>query len=473
MIQPQLEDKTLEQLFGLSDEKVKDITFPVNVNPGSMVPSFEQAYNFQQDHVRKLLLWVGGVSGRNLLITGPTGCGKSSLIEQLCARLGRELYRVPCHGKLEFADLVGQLSILPDGSTKFVHGPLPLAMQNGAFLLLDEINFIHPSMIGALNTVLDGGPLLISETGQLIMPHPDFRIVGTGNALDCGNDSPLYRGVQRMNLAFMQRFLTLKVDYLDPKEEARMLNLAIPDLPGKVISILAEVADDVRSAFKRGDIESTVSTRTLVKWAKILHARKSLLMMHPEDELKFSLQFVLTDGLKSDDAMAIEGTLQRRSSGLSLLSGGESLVMQNVVGSEVGDVPKTTMNFLVNPNREGNGTIAFWVGIDVFPGERHGLSLNGTISPKTVIRTTLDKEQKWISKTLMAKKHDKGYCYGHTISVTSWAHGEAVVRDVVNALKEAVVDNKMLIRCSLDESRQIAEHIAKQLSDVSYTFQVM
>ncbi len=316
MTQSQFENRTLAELFALTSANVKNIYFPVNVNPGPLTPTVDPAYQFQQEDIRRMLIWIGGVAGRNLLITGPTGCGKSSLIEQFCARLGRELYRVPCHGKLEFTEITGQLTVLQDGSTKFVHGPLPRAMQTGSVLLLDEMNFIHPSAIGALNTVLDGGPLLIPETGESIVPHDDFRIVATGNAVDHGDDSALYRGTQRMNLALIQRFLTVKADYLSPTDEAAMLHRTVPGIPGNVIGILAQVAADVRASFKLGDIESTVSTRTLVKWAKVLQARLPVLVSNPEDELRFALRFVLTDGLKPEDAKAIEGVLQRYSSGI-------------------------------------------------------------------------------------------------------------------------------------------------------------
>jgi radical SAM protein with 4Fe4S-binding SPASM domain len=216
--------RTLGELFNVRDPKVSAIGFPVNPNPGPLCPEIEPSYEFQEDHVRRLLLWIGGVAGRTLLIHGPTGCGKSSLVEQLCARLGKELYRVPCHAKMEFSELTGQMTLLSDGSTKFVYGALPRAMSNGSVLLLDEINFMPGGVVGALNTVLDGGPLLLSETGELIRPHSDFRICATGNAIDRGDDSSLYKGTQSMNLALMQRFLALKADYLPVLEEAAMLN---------------------------------------------------------------------------------------------------------------------------------------------------------------------------------------------------------------------------------------------------------
>ena len=187
-------------LFGLTANGIAQVPITVRVNESPLVPQHESYYGFQEDHVRRLMLWYSGAAGRNLLISGPTGCGKSSLVEQFLSRMGVELYRVACHGKMDFGELTGSTAILPDGSTKFIHGPLPRAMLNGSVLLLDEVNFLSPAMVGALNTVLDGGPLLIPETGELIQPHRDFRVVATGNSVERGDDASHYAGTQRMNL---------------------------------------------------------------------------------------------------------------------------------------------------------------------------------------------------------------------------------------------------------------------------------
>ena len=397
--------RTLGELFNVRESKVASIGFPVNLNPGPLCPGVDHSYEFQEDHVRRLLLWIGGVAGRTLLIHGPTGCGKSSLVEQLCARLGRDLYRMPCHGKLEFGDLTGQLTVLADGSTKFVHGPLPRAMLNGSVLLLDEVNFIPPSVVGALNTVLDGGPLLLSETGELIRPHSDFRICATGNAIDRGDDSSLYKGTQSMNLALMQRFLALKADYLPVLEEAAMLNRAVSGLPAKVVEILAETASDVRAAFKSGDIESTVSTRTLVKWAKILQARSTVLLDRPEEEIKFALQFVLTDLLKTEDAKAIEGTLTRRTAGLVLNqalqpvpSSSDAQADSSTVGAPQNQV---VLDFLINA-LDSTKAVSYWAGVKPAPGQT-GSVINGTIFPDLGSRMTNAKDADWFDKQLLAK----------------------------------------------------------------------
>jgi len=472
--------RTLGELFNVRDPKVSAIGFPVNPNPGPLCPEIEPSYEFQEDHVRRLLLWIGGVAGRTLLIHGPTGCGKSSLVEQLGARLGKELYRVPCHAKMEFSELTGQMTLLSDGSTKFVYGALPRAMSNGSVLLLDEINFMPGGVVGALNTVLDGGPLLLSETGELIRPHSDFRICATGNAIDRGDDSSLYKGTQSMNLALMQRFLALKADYLPVLEEAAMLNRAVSGLPAKVVEALAEVASDVRVAFKNGDIESTVSTRTLVKWAKVLQARSAVLFDRPEDEIKFALQFVLTDLLKPEDAKAIEGTLYRKTAGLVLARPGQpeptaSAVQpdSSTVGAAQGSSDRVVLDFLINPSDQTKtGAITYWAGVKPEAGQ-NGSVMNGMIHPMIQDRLTNDKSRLWFEKTLLSKKQ-VGFKF-HVAVLVEPSKWDFVARQAARLIDGAL--NKRWIggvpgqiMCVQPEPLELAIKIAEklQIEDVKF-----
>jgi cobaltochelatase CobS len=345
---------TINELFGVGPHA----PFGVAKQGGPFVPVRDDAYQFREELVRCLMIWHSGIAGRNLLVQGPTGAGKSSLIEQFAARIGQTVYRVPCHGRSEFSDFTGQLTVKKDGSTEFVLGALPRAMKEGGILLFDEFNFLPPSVSGALNTVLDGGPLLLPETGEIIYPAPTFRVAATGNAVDGGDDSALYRGTQRMNLAMIQRFLCVKVGYLSELEEAQVLHKIAPSLHGNVIKSLLKVANDVRQAFARGDIETTVSTRTLTKLCKILDARKDLVHSDPMEQTKWALRFVLLDGIKAEDASAIEGALLRV--GIDPIPTAQPAKAV----SKVAEAPKSqTANrlvLLVNKDRQGSGNATHW-----------------------------------------------------------------------------------------------------------------
>ena len=322
------------------------------------VPEIDPTYVFDKKQVKKVLQWLSGKYKKNLLLTGPTGCGKSSLPEQVAARLGIEVFRVACHGKMEFPEILGANQLVNAGTvaqveddgllkkaagvlkavfrgsddgesllqyvkrivsssvvTNYVYGPAINASSrfDGGILLLDEGNFLHPSTFGALNTVLDNGPLLIPETGEIIYPKPGFRIAVTGNSMDGGDDMALHKGVQRMNVALMNRFLTMRCDYMDPLQEAKVLGKTVSKdkVPGHIISTMIKTANDARAAFKNGIIETVISTRTLVTWAKLVQDDQLALQNEPEVLLAETLGFALLDGTNPVDAAAITTNLTK------------------------------------------------------------------------------------------------------------------------------------------------------------------
>lgn len=403
--------KTIKELFGVGP--AVNIEYPGNTGP--FVPAQEPSYQFRDELVRRLLLWHGGIAGRNLLVSGPTGSGKSSLIEQFANRMGIAVYRVPCHGRSEFSDFTGQLVIKQDGSTEFVHGALPLAMKTGGIILFDEMNFLPPSVSGALNTVLDGGPLLLPETGEVIEPHANFRVAATGNAVDQGDDVALYRGTQRMNLAMLQRFLMAKVGYLSAMEEAVVLNKVAPRLPPELIQSLVKTADDVRAAFMKGDIETVLSTRTMVKMSRILEARLPLVLKNTMEETKFALRFTLLDGVKVEDAKAIEGTLERR--GVPDLSNAQATSTpassdQASAGGRTLTNP-VPLRMLINLNRQNSGNAAFWGYIEE---SASGCAMfNGSIEPSLDPRFSASKTKAQAEQLATEKVTSRGY--EHSIEV--------------------------------------------------------
>lgn len=426
--------KTIKELFGVGP--AVNIEYPGEVGP--FVPAVESSYQFRDELVRRLLLWHGGIAGRNLLVQGPTGSGKSSLIEQFANRMGIAVYRVPCHGRSEFSDFTGQLVIKQDGSTEFVHGALPMAMKTGGVILFDEINFLPPSVSGALNTVLDGGPLLLPETGEVIEPHASFRVAATGNAVDQGDDASLYRGTQRMNLAMLQRFLMAKVGYLTPMEEAVVLNKVAPRLPSQLIQSLVKTADDVREAFLKGDIETVLSTRTMVKMSRVLEARLPLVMKNAMEETKFALRFTLLDGVKAEDAKAIEGTLERR--GIPDLSGVQAAANTAVTPAASVSSGRTLTNAVplrvyVNLDRQGTSCAAHWGFIE--ESVNACAMFNGSIEPTLQTRFSASRTKAEAFVAANEKRNTRGYTHeievmtqkgtAHTVFLEAFLEQLAVV----------------------------------------------
>ncbi|MDD4071416.1 MAG: CbbQ/NirQ/NorQ C-terminal domain-containing protein, partial [Desulfobacterales bacterium] len=204
--------------------------------------------------------------------------GKTSLIKQLAAKINYPVFDITGHSRLEFPDMVGHLS-LEKGKMTFQYGPLSLAMKYGGLFLLNELDLLDPSTASGLNGILDGDSLCIPENGgELITPHPMFRFAATANTNGGMDETGLYQGTLRQNLAFMDRFWLCEVDYPEQDAECKLLEKMAVSLPESVRFTMVKFANEVRRLFMgNGDsqnqfgetIEVTFSTRTLIRWANL------------------------------------------------------------------------------------------------------------------------------------------------------------------------------------------------------------
>ena len=241
----------------------------------ALTPRIDPHFRFPEAS-RDVIVWFIAPEDP-LYLFGPTGCGKSSCIRQLAARLKYPVFEVTGHGRLEFADLVGHLS-LKDGSMTYEYGPLALAMRYGGLFLFNEMDVIAPDVASGLHGVLDGCPLCIPENGgELIVPHPLFRFAATANTNGGGDTTGLYQGTQRQNLAFADRFLLCEISYPDASVEEELLRERFPTLPPQLCRSMVDYANEIRRQFMgdRADgglvhaVEVTFSTRSLLRWADL------------------------------------------------------------------------------------------------------------------------------------------------------------------------------------------------------------
>lgn len=158
--------------------------------PSAYTPAINPDYLFHEAS-RDIIVWLMNPADP-LYVFGPTGCGKTSCIKQLAARLNYPVFEVTGHGRLEFADLTGHLAV-KDGNMVYEYGPLALAMRYGGMLLLNEIDLTSPEVAAGLNSVLDGSPLCLAENGgELIAQHSMFRFAATANTNGGGDNTGLY-----------------------------------------------------------------------------------------------------------------------------------------------------------------------------------------------------------------------------------------------------------------------------------------
>lgn len=243
--------------------------------PTPFSPTVDPNYIFHE-HSRDLVVWFTS-KPEPLYVFGPTGSGKSSCINQLAAKLNYPVFEVTGHSRLEFPELIGH-HVLRQGNMEFEYGPLALAMKYGGIFLLNEIDLLEPSTAAGLNGILDGQPLCIPENGgELVVPHEMFRFAATANTNGGSDESGLYQGTLRQNLAFMDRFFLCKIDYPAPEAEELLLEKTAGALPLETRKKMVEYANEVRRLFMGGQensfnsraIEITFSTRTLLRWASL------------------------------------------------------------------------------------------------------------------------------------------------------------------------------------------------------------
>ena len=227
-----------------------------------------------REQLRDVLAFLAEPAGDGLYLTGPTGAGKTSLVLQIAARLNWPVQEVTCHGRLELSDLFGQF-VLAGGETRFLDGPLALAARAGHLLVLNEIDLMDPAELAGLNDIVEGAPLVIAaHAGEVIAPHPKFRVIATGNSAGAGDASGLYPGVLRQSLALLDRFRVVPVGYPDLETEQGLLRTLVPALPEGIGARMIAVANEIRRLFQ-GEADAgreltvTLSTRTLLRWARL------------------------------------------------------------------------------------------------------------------------------------------------------------------------------------------------------------
>lgn len=302
------------QTFQIEDIPAEVVTLGYERSENPAIPKKNPGYVFRRDFLRVILNYLQSPDGDGLCISGPTGSGKTSGICEVLARLNWPCQQVTAHGRLELSDLIGQFKLVSKSPgqppvMEFVYGVLPTAMKYGHVLLINELDYCDPSEVSGLNDVIEGRPLVITENGgEVITPHPMFRIIATCNSSGRGDSSGLYRGVNAQNIAFMDRFRVTTVGYLSQEDEIRLLGLKVPAMPEAVRAKLVEVANAVRAQFlgesgdgSDGTLSVTMSTRTLARWAKLTSDFK-----RHETPMAYALTLALTNRCDAAEKEAIE-----------------------------------------------------------------------------------------------------------------------------------------------------------------------
>jgi len=200
-----------------------------------------------------------------MYVTGLSGNGKTTMIQQACARLNRECFRVNITSATDEDDLLGGFRLI-NGETVWQDGPVVAAMRRGAVLLLDEID-LGTHLMMCLQSVLEGKGIYLKKINEWVRPADGFTIFATANTKGKGSDDGRFAGTNIMNEAMLDRFdWTLEQDYASKGTEKKILLKKMKAF-GKedkdFADRLTDWADTIRKAFREGIVDEVITTRRL------------------------------------------------------------------------------------------------------------------------------------------------------------------------------------------------------------------
>ena len=219
-----------------------------------------------------------GVRGKNIMMTGPAGCGKTMAAKSLVNSLDRPDFYFNLGATQDpRGTLIGNTHFEEGKGTYFSQSLFVKAIQTpNAVILLDELSRAHPDAWNILMTVLDYGQRYLrldEQDNQATIKVADgVTFVATANI---GNE---YTSTRVMDKALMDRFTIVEMDVLSEDEENQLLNLMFPSVDSKVLGNVAKIANltRVESKSDTARITSGISTRTTVELCGLLYDGFSL-----------------------------------------------------------------------------------------------------------------------------------------------------------------------------------------------------
>ena len=244
-------------------------------------------------------LMRSAVRGKNIMMTGPAGCGKTMAAKAVVNSLDRPDFYFNLGATQDpRSTLIGNTHFDTKNGTYFSQSLFVEAIQTeNAVILLDELSRAHPDAWNILMTVLDYGQRYLrldeANNSETIKVANGVTFVATANI---GNE---YTSTRVMDKALMDRFTIVEMDVLTEDDEKSLLNYMFPNVDSSVLGNVAKIASLTRteSNSDTARITSGISTRTTVELCGLLYDGFSL---QESAEVSIYPQYDSTGGVDSE-----------------------------------------------------------------------------------------------------------------------------------------------------------------------------
>ncbi|WP_106494551.1 AAA family ATPase [Lentibacillus sp. Marseille-P4043] len=242
-------------------ENIKELLQATKRNDDTLQDLIRQG-GYVPPHIDLVIDAISALSmGKNILLKGPTGAGKTKFAETLSNLFQQPMYSINCSVDLDAESLMGFKTLGYENNKQmieFVPGPVTSAMNHGTFLYIDEINMAKPETLPLLNGVLDYRRTVTNPfTNEIMTAEAGFNVIA---AINEG-----YVGTVPLNEALKNRFIVIDVPYLEGEQLKQLIQTNTRLTNETTIDLFAKLSADLIQAVYQGKLsEDAASIRALL-----------------------------------------------------------------------------------------------------------------------------------------------------------------------------------------------------------------
>lgn len=319
------------RVFGFPSERTVLGFVPQKCPSGCRFDTLDEEYSFNPELFEELRMWWECSNTREpLYLSGPAGCGKTSMVMQFLARVNAPAVTLTCRRRMDKYELIGQWGADPaTKSLTWMDGPALIAWRTGAVLVINEMTSAPADVWVACNDLLEGDAIVVDRTGEVVPRHPNTRVIFTDNRpLGDGNETSQYLGRNAQDMSVLDRCWHILADFPSESEQVELVwkktqalatgldtkrAKAIVEHVVKFAIMLREAKND--SSY---DPVYTLSNRGLLRFVSMLFAFAKAPVKVP-NAVRKALGLALTNGLSAGAASGIQNSIEYDFSRISKL----------------------------------------------------------------------------------------------------------------------------------------------------------